>query len=163
MKAGSRYSPLYDRLSQSGQRELTLTFTEIEALIGAALPHSARTSKAWWSNRAKGAVQANAWRSAKYHVKEVDLAAGRVIFYRPGVVYTVHRDGEAVQWDGTLVRALRLHMGLTQGQLAAELGVRQQTISEWENGAYAPTRASSNLLSRVAREAGFAYNIELLG
>src|SRR6266511_5412888 len=159
MKPGRRYYPLFERLSASGEREVSLSFAEIEALIGAALPGTARTNRAWWSNRTKGAVQANAWMGAKYHVKDVDLAGEHVIFYRPQAVYHVQREGNAVKWDGALIKALRLHMGLTQGQFAGELDVRQQTISEWEKGAYAPTRASSNLLTRVAKEAGFSYDL----
>ena len=38
MKEGSKYHPLYDRLRQSGQDELTLTFSAIEALLGDQLP-----------------------------------------------------------------------------------------------------------------------------
>ncbi len=54
-------------------------------------------------------------------------------------------------------RGLRSHLGLTQQQLAEELGTRQQTISEWETGQYAPRGASARLLSMVAEQAGFAY------
>ena len=45
-----------------------------------------------------------------------------------------------MSWNGQLMRALRQHMGLTQAQFAEELGVRQQTVSEWEQGVYLPTR-----------------------
>ena len=37
-----------------------------------------------------------------------------------------------VEWTAEQVKALRDHLGMTQEQLAEELGVRQQTISEWE-------------------------------
>jgi DNA-binding transcriptional regulator YiaG len=60
-------------------------------------------------------------------------------------------------WDATSVRALRRHMALTQDQLAEALGVRQQTVSEWETGVYKPRGASERLLSIVANEAGFSY------
>jgi DNA-binding transcriptional regulator YiaG len=60
-------------------------------------------------------------------------------------------------WDARSVRALRQHMELTQGQLAGELGVRQQTVSEWETGAYRPRGASERLLTIVAERAGFTY------
>ena len=46
---------------------------------------------------------------------------------------------------------------MTQEQLAEELGVRQQTISEWETGAYRPRGASNKLLSLIADSADFAY------
>jgi DNA-binding transcriptional regulator YiaG len=61
-------------------------------------------------------------------------------------------------WDAGRVRALRQHMGLTQDELARELGTRQQTISEWETGMYAPRGLSERLLSIVAERAEFAYD-----
>lgn len=63
----------------------------------------------------------------------------------------------AVLWDTTLIRGLRQHMGLTQGQFAEVLGVRQQTVSEWELGLYAPTRATGKHLALVAERAEFSY------
>ena len=49
-------------------------------------------------------------------------------------------------------------MQLTQEQLAEAMGVRQQTVSEWETGAYRPRGTSSRLLSLIADEAEFAYD-----
>ena len=63
-------------------------------------------------------------------------------------------------WDSRRVRALRDHLALTQGGLAGELGVRQQTVSEWETGQYAPRGASARLLSLVAERAGFEYSVD---
>ncbi len=42
---------------------------------------------------------------------------------------------------------------MSQAELAAELGVRQQTVSEWETGRYAPRGASMRLLGLVAESA----------
>jgi len=61
------------------------------------------------------------------------------------------------QWDGESVKALREHMGLTQRQMADQLGTRQQTISEWEKNMYQPRGASITLLSIVADRANFKY------
>jgi DNA-binding transcriptional regulator YiaG len=61
------------------------------------------------------------------------------------------------QWSKEQVRALRQHLDLTQARLAQELGTRQQTISEWENGMYRPRGTSSTLLSIIAERSGFAY------
>jgi putative transcriptional regulator len=55
-------------------------------------------------------------------------------------------------WDAARVKALRDELGLTQQQLADRLGVRQQTISEWEQGVYTPRRSSCVLLTMFARE-----------
>ena len=60
-------------------------------------------------------------------------------------------------WDAASVRGLRRHLELTQEQLAEELGVRQQTVSEWETGVYRPRGASDRLLTLVADRAGFVY------
>ncbi len=61
------------------------------------------------------------------------------------------------QWSKEEIRALRLHLNLTQVKLAEELGTRQQTISEWEKGMYIPRGASATLLSIVAERSGFTY------
>ena len=66
-------------------------------------------------------------------------------------------------WDSGRVRALREHMGLTQQEMALQLGTRQQTISEWETGMYQPRGASSTLLTMVAERAGFEYGADELG
>jgi DNA-binding transcriptional regulator YiaG len=55
------------------------------------------------------------------------------------------------------VQALRQHLGLTQRELAEKLGIRQQTISEWETGMYKPRGASITLLSIIAERAKFEY------
>jgi DNA-binding transcriptional regulator YiaG len=64
---------------------------------------------------------------------------------------------EKPHWDSRSIQALRQHMGLTQQEMAAHLGTRQQTISEWETGMYQPRGASATLLSMVAEKADFKY------
>jgi len=51
-------------------------------------------------------------------------------------------------------------LGLTQQKLADEMGTRQQTISEWENGMYQPRGASSRLLTIIAERADFKYQAD---
>lgn len=62
-------------------------------------------------------------------------------------------------WDAEQVRELRETLGLTQQQLAGELGVRQQTVSEWETGLYRPRGASARMLNHVA-ERRAAYHAD---
>lgn len=64
------------------------------------------------------------------------------------------------QWSKEDVRALRRHLNLTQAQLAGQLGTRQQTISEWENGMYRPRGTSATLLSIIAERSGLTYTAE---
>jgi len=158
-QGGSKYQPLLEYLNRSDRLQVTLTFTEIEAIIGGGLPDSARSKRGWWSNRSKGALQATAWMTAGYLVEAIDLTAETVTFFKPRAVYRVQRIDGTLQWNSELIRALRLHMGLTQAEMARELGVRQQTVSEWEKGVYAPTRATSKHLTLVAEQAAFKYEV----
>ncbi len=59
------------------------------------------------------------------------------------------------EWNAESIRALRLHMGLSQQQMSEQLGVRQQTVSEWETGVYQPRGGICTLLTMVAERAGF--------
>ncbi|HSW58205.1 MAG TPA: helix-turn-helix domain-containing protein [Dehalococcoidales bacterium] len=61
------------------------------------------------------------------------------------------------EWDKDRIQALRQHLGLTQQAMAAQLGIRQQTVSEWETGMYQPRGTSLKLLSLVAEKASFEY------
>jgi DNA-binding transcriptional regulator YiaG len=63
----------------------------------------------------------------------------------------------SVKWDARSVRGLRQHLDMTQAQLAEEIGVRQQTVSEWETGQYTPRGASEKLLNMVAEKGAFEY------
>lgn len=58
--------------------------------------------------------------------------------------------GERRRWGAQEIRRLRRDLGLSQQQMAAALGVRQQTISEWETGAYTPRGASLRVLALLA-------------
>jgi DNA-binding XRE family transcriptional regulator len=155
VKPGSKYHALYRHLREHGGPTVRLTFREIEAVLRAPLPSSARAGRAFWSNRAQGALQASSWMDAGYRVSRIDLPTQTVTFVRSRPRYSVRREQGRVLWDPELIRALRGHLGLNQAGLADVLGVRQQTVSEWERGTYAPTRASGNHLTLVAERAGF--------
>jgi len=71
----------------------------------------------------------------------------------------MRRRVERIQWDSQSILALRRHLGLTQQELASELGTRQQTISEWERGMYQPRGTSAKLLSIIAERADSEYGV----
>jgi DNA-binding XRE family transcriptional regulator len=158
MKGDSKYQPLREFLSRSDRAVVTLTFAEIEAMMGATLPLSAREKRTWWSNRSSGTSQAATWMSAGYTVKSLDLEREEVVFHKPPDVYQVEQVDGVIQWNGELIRALRSHMGMTQSEFATAIGVRQQTVSEWEKEVYTPTRASAKYLMMVAEKAEFKYD-----
>ncbi|NER80125.1 MAG: helix-turn-helix transcriptional regulator [Leptolyngbya sp. SIO1D8] len=155
MKPGSKYYPLYQHLTQCKKDPIALTLTAIEALIAGQLPISARTKRGWWSNRSTGALQASAWIAAGYHTHTIDLNAQIITFKKFKAEYKVqYSDGE-ITWNRFAIKALRKHMQLTQVQFAETLGVRRQTVSEWENGVYLPERSTLKHLGLVAEKENF--------
>ncbi|MBI4213929.1 MAG: helix-turn-helix domain-containing protein [Chloroflexi bacterium] len=64
------------------------------------------------------------------------------------------------KWTAGRVRELRKSLDLTQERFAQHLGVRQQTISEWETGVYVPRGASARVLDLVAEKVEFQYGLE---
>jgi len=165
MKPGSKYSPLFEYLrdrKRDGAEEVALTFSQIEKLLGRALPEGARVDKGWWSNREGGSSQSEAWLEAGYKVRNISVTHKNVTF-GPKVFtpqYTIRRDGDTVLFDANLIKALRMHMDMTQTEFAEYMGVRQQTVSEWETGMYEPTRATCKHLMFVAEKATFSLDTE---
>jgi DNA-binding transcriptional regulator YiaG len=68
------------------------------------------------------------------------------------------KKGGRSQWSPGGVKGLRQTLRLSQSSFASELGVRQQTVSDWETGIYAPRGASARLLEIVAERAGYDYS-----
>ncbi len=60
-------------------------------------------------------------------------------------------------WTATSIRALRRHLDMTQQEMSEELGVRQQTVSDWELGYHQPRGGMARLLTIVAERARFEY------
>jgi DNA-binding transcriptional regulator YiaG len=67
------------------------------------------------------------------------------------------KDKQAPDWDAKRIKALRQHLKLTQSDMSDQLGMRQQTVSEWEKGEYQPRGASAKLLSMIADRSKFKY------
>lgn len=77
----SKYQPLEEHLEsrRRGTQQLTLSFAEIENILGDRLPQSAYTYREWWSNQSdvSNRPQAKAWISAGYEVETVQQQPGR--------------------------------------------------------------------------------------
>jgi len=150
-----KYLPLYNYLQRSGRKEITISFEIVERVLKSTLPISSRISRGWWSNRVKGGLQSRAWLDAGYRVVAVDFNKAEVTFQQAASKVKPYRVGDSILWNADLIRALRLHMKMNQTQFAKELGVRQQTISEWETSIYKPTRAMSKFLTILADRVKF--------
>ena len=79
----SRYARLSQHLRSAGSGEWKAEFKEIEAILGASLPESARKYPAWWSNqKAAGHSQSDAWKSVGWRTSDLDLGSERITFVR---------------------------------------------------------------------------------
>lgn len=81
----AKYDPLFEFLCRAGDGPVTVSFDEIERLVG-GLPKSASTHRAWWSNEADGGshVQSRAWLNTGRQVESVDVARRLVRFSTAG-------------------------------------------------------------------------------
>jgi len=78
----TKYEPLSVRLRQTPGSRIRLTFNEIEAILGFALPNSARSHAPWWANVGGSHVQAEAWMGAGWRTCQVDVPGEKVSFER---------------------------------------------------------------------------------
>ena len=156
MKPSSKYYPIYEQLAEYDADSITVNLADIETWIGGPLPTSAKTDSGWWSNRSQGGHQSHAWIDAGYHTEGVDLKQQIITFRKYEARYmVVQRINGEIYWDKAAIRALRQHMNMTQAQFAESMGVRRQTISEWENGVYLPDRSTMKHLALVAEKQAF--------
>jgi DNA-binding XRE family transcriptional regulator len=150
------YEPLRSCLARHPAPILTLTFQEMESMLGMRLPRSARTDERWWSNR-RGSLQATAWLCADCRVVAVDFTARQVTFYK-SVVPALRRIFGSPVWDRFDIRSLRRHMHLNQAAFAELIGVSQQMVSMWETGRHAPTESTNERLTLIAQQANFDFD-----
>jgi hypothetical protein len=80
----SEYLPLHKYLDGRYADTVVLTFADIEALLGFALPDPARLQAAWWSNESAESAsspQSGAWIHAR-RIARPRLGAATVTFER---------------------------------------------------------------------------------
>ena len=77
----TKYTPLFEVLCRADDAPISLTFDEVERLVG-PLPASATKFKQWWANESTGGrnVQATAWLNAGRQVERVDLTERLILF-----------------------------------------------------------------------------------
>lgn len=75
-----KYDPLKRFLKKKEEDKVEMTFDEIEEVINAELPKSAKKHRPWWANG--GHSQADAWLDAGYKVGGVDQMREKVVFVK---------------------------------------------------------------------------------
>ena len=79
-----KYEPLGQFLKRQRTDEVSMTFAEIERLLGAKLPPKAQHHRAWWSNNPTNNVMTKVWLAAGFRTEQVDLDARKLVFRRVG-------------------------------------------------------------------------------
>jgi hypothetical protein len=77
-----KYDPLRRYLRLQTRSRIPMTFQQVEAIIGAPLPASARRHRPWWANDARGHAHADAWLGEGYRTEDVDMQGEKVVFVR---------------------------------------------------------------------------------
>jgi hypothetical protein len=67
------YAPLREYLRSLGRESVTLTYAEIERILGRALPETATKRRQWWENDRTMHPQAGAWLDAGMQLTDVGL------------------------------------------------------------------------------------------
>jgi DNA-binding transcriptional regulator YiaG len=61
---------------------------------------------------------------------------------------------EPGEWKPGRIKQVRENLGVSQGELARRMGVRQATVSDWETGKQSPSPMARRLLDRIAGGSG---------
>ncbi len=75
-----KYEPLGRFLKKQKRARIAMSFAEIERLIGAKLPKSSKSHRAWWSNNPSNNVMTKEWLDAGYETENVELDAEQLVF-----------------------------------------------------------------------------------
>jgi len=82
----SKYEPLTQFLAAQRFQEVTMTFSEIERVLGFRLPEKASGIRAWWSNNPSNNVMTKAWLAAGFVTARVDMGSRRLVFRKADMV-----------------------------------------------------------------------------
>jgi len=82
----SKYTALQDYLTNLAEDSWSVSFAELETVLGFALPKSARKHRPWWGNQNQnsGHSHALAWADAGWKTSNVDLVSETLTFARVG-------------------------------------------------------------------------------
>ena len=75
-----KYRKLTEHLERAPEATETMTFGQIEEVLGFGLPESARSYQAWWANQPRG--QSLAWISAGFRTSNLSIDEQRLTFLR---------------------------------------------------------------------------------
>jgi hypothetical protein len=117
-----KYKALTEHLVAQGAEPCTMTFSEIEKVLGFELPVSARTHAAWWANQLRG--QSLAWVVVSRKTSNVSIDQEHVTFLRlddPDVVSDV--EPTSSESLGRLLNEAKARLARTIGVDASQIDI----------------------------------------
>lgn len=120
----SKYAALETYLLESGQEVVSMTFGDVERVIGADLPPSAFKHRPWWSNNPSNSVITNSWLKAGYKTENVDMAGQKLIFVKAAQYPPPPESGVHALRDATPATA-----AASGGFLSRVFGVLEGTVT----------------------------------
>ena len=132
----SKYAALEVHLRESGQESVTMTFAEIERVIGADLPPSAFKHRPWWSNNPSNSVITHSWLKAGYKTENVDMASKKLDFVKTAQYPPAAEIGSHVLRDAAPAEAasFSLVFGALKGTVTIKEGadLTAPVEADWE-------------------------------
>ncbi len=132
----SKYAALEVHLRESGQDSVTMTFAEIERVIGADLPPSAFKHRPWWSNNPSNSVITHSWLKAGYKTENVDMAGKTLDFVKTAQYPPAVETGSHVLRDAAPAEAasFSLVFGALKGTVTIKEGtdLTAPVEADWE-------------------------------
>ena len=125
----SKYDNLTAYLVEAGAAKspLQLSFDQIERIIRAPLPDSARRYQAWWANQSgKGHSQAFSWACAGWRTSELDLEGETVTFRY--IAEEMAREHFAAQKSSKASATKGISIDEAKQRLATTFGVPTENI-----------------------------------
>src|SRR5215467_1841788 len=83
----TKYAPLGEFLRKQRGSQVSMTFAQIERVIGGKLPAS-HGYRAWWSNNPWNNVMTKVWLDAGFVTEQVDIEGRKLVFRRVAQEHT---------------------------------------------------------------------------
>jgi hypothetical protein len=127
-----KYEPLRKHLEKSELSQVSMSFAEIERVVGFNLPPSSRKYRAWWSNNASNSAITHAWLDAGFQTEQVNMEKRRLIFRR------TDSRSEAPEVEGASRPARHPLLGCMKGSVtyAPDFEPGEPADPEWGRAAY---------------------------
>lgn len=127
----SKYEPLREHLARLDDVVWAAKLDDVESILGANLPKSAREHRTWWANSGGSLVHQNAWLDAGWRVERTDLTRNVVVFRRLRIGGTSLASREQSSTPGSNGRQSAEHKQLARAMPALRQPVTVTLRAEW--------------------------------